>query len=438
MFKRTLNQKIIYGIFLVIFTYPLFFGGFSVYILGHMQNFDNTQIILNNSSVPLNDTFNTVGYDLITKTELISEADKTISGYPSEPIVAPFLGNTSLQGDLQISYPFPPDDRTKILDTSIYPWSTICKLYITAADSTQFIGSGAMLDEYHILTCGHCVYIHDHGGWASEVKVVPGKAGSYEPFGHAFATYYRSYSGWTDDEMYQHDWAVVTLDRTIGNLTGWMGRRTADYEDPIYTGVLNIAGYPGDLDSGEYMYFDADNGSYADEYNHWYWMDMSAGQSGSPVWHFDGENRYILTINAYEYESGIYPNFGTRLDQDKYDRIITWLSQDSPPDGNGNNNGQYTPDLIFLIPVFIAIGVVVVVVAVIIILAKRSRPDLEIFERSGEVSTYFASESEIKPQQDQYNQYFPKFCPMCGKRIVRSTQKFCINCGFELQNPLNE
>ena len=120
---------------------------------------------------------------------------------------------------LQISYPFPPDDRQKVANTKIFPCGTICKLFITAQDDEKFIGSGTIIDEFHIMTCGHCVYIHDHGGWVSELEVIPGIDDSYEPFGHAYATHFRSYSGWTDVEMEGHDWAIVTLDRSIGEFT---------------------------------------------------------------------------------------------------------------------------------------------------------------------------------------------------------------------------
>ncbi|MFX1508425.1 MAG: CARDB domain-containing protein, partial [Promethearchaeota archaeon] len=233
----------------------------------------------------------------------------------------------------KISYVFPPDDRSRVVTTSNYPWRTICKLYSTAADDTHWIGSGAIIDEFHLLTCGHVVYIHDHGGWVDELEIVPGMDSSNRPYGRAFATNYRSYTGWTQSNMSEHDWAVVTLDRSIGDFTGWMGRVTAPSTDPIYTGTVYTAGYPGDLNNGEVMYQTSDNGEDADAYNHWYWLDSAGGQSGSPVWYVDGGSRYIMTIHAYEYEGGVYANFGTRINSDKFDQIDTWLSQDSssPP-----------------------------------------------------------------------------------------------------------
>jgi len=284
-----------------------------------------------------NQSIQTVEYDLRTKTE--KRGVNNINLQSDQPFIEPFEGileedfenRQYLNSDnLKISYPFPPDDRERITNTTSYPWRTICKLFITAADDSQFIGSGFIVDEFHILTCGHCVYIHDNGGWVSELLIIPGMDEDYYPFAYAYAINFRTYTGWINNEDDEHDWALVTLDRCIGNYTGWMGIRTDVPSSSIYTGVLNLAGYPGDLDDGNVMYFDSDLGVSADQYNHYYWMDMSGGQSGSPVWQNDGGNLYVLSINAYEVEDGLGPNFGTRLNQDKFDQLKAWLAEDSP------------------------------------------------------------------------------------------------------------
>ena len=244
---------------------------------------------------------------------------------PFEGMPSPVLSPTTV---------FPPDDRVRITDTTVYPWRTICKLLITMPDTTQWMGSGALIGcqdghGYHVLTAGHCVYDPDHGGWASSIEVIPGLDDNYMPYFSAWTTYMRSYTGWTQYQDHQHDWAVITLDRTIGDYTGWMGRMTAAYTDAMYTGVLNTAGYPGDK-GGWTMWYDSDNGRTANEYNHWYYMDTYEGQSGSPVWRLVDSNRYILTVHAYG-DDGSASNHGTRLNQDKFDRVITWCGEDLPP-----------------------------------------------------------------------------------------------------------
>ena len=220
------------------------------------------------------------------------------------------------------------DDRTRITATTVFPWRTICKLYMTAADGTHWVGSGAVIDGNHILTAGHCVYMHDHGGWVSSIKVIPGLNSSYMPYYYSWATYMRSYTGWTVGEDWNHDWAVVTLDRNIGNFVGWMGRITTT-NLAWYLGNFNIAGYPCDLCGCVCLYHAYNSGCLASSYKHWYRMDTAGGMSGCPVWYLTGGNRYIATVHAYGVD-GTGCNSGTRLNQDKYDRIFTWLNADPP------------------------------------------------------------------------------------------------------------
>ena len=301
--------------------------------------------VINSTSINNYDTSSSIfshviEYDLLSMTESIGEdsgSAKEKTTHPSIPPSIDLIENEYIPhpkgefSDLKTAYPFPPDDREKITSTSSYPWSTICKLFITAENGSEYIGSGFIVDEFHILTCGHCIYIHESGGWVDEVEVVPGMDGAYEPFGSAYATYFRTSTRWTDDEMEEHDWALVTLDRNIGSLTGWMGIQTDSFTSPIYTGTLHTAGYPGDINNGYSMYYDSDSGEDADEYSHWYWMDTAGGQSGSPVWLEDEQgDPYVLSIHAYEYENGEYANMGTRINDDKFDQIISWLEEDSP------------------------------------------------------------------------------------------------------------
>ena len=97
---------------------------------------------------------------------------------------------------------------------------------------------------------------------------MPGADNGIEPFGHAWAINMRTYSSWISSAKTIHDFAVITLDRDIGTQTGWMALYTTQSWSSTYTGVLNTAGYPADLDYGENMYRTSDNGYNADEYTH--------------------------------------------------------------------------------------------------------------------------------------------------------------------------
>lgn len=240
-----------------------------------------------------------------------------------------------MTSDLVPRYISPPDDRVRITPTTAYPWSSICKLFIEAADGAFFIGTGFIVGSpdghgYHVLTAAHCVYIHDHGGWVSSVEVIPALDNYYTPYYHAWVTSITTYGHWIYEELYQYDMALLTLDRNVGDYTGWMGIHATPYDDPVYLQWLHLAGYPADLDYGYCMYYDADYGMMADEYNHWYYMDMYGGQSGGPVWFYDGMEHYVVTINAY---SDLYfeCSMGTRINFEKFNDIDTWFTYYIPP-----------------------------------------------------------------------------------------------------------
>jgi len=106
---------------------------------------------LNNTYHPVERAFTTIQYDFLTKTETLGDERSII--ITIETSVPPFSGG--LDSNIRLSYPLPLDDRVQINITSSFPWSTICKLYITAADDSLWIDSGAIINEFHVLTCGH-------------------------------------------------------------------------------------------------------------------------------------------------------------------------------------------------------------------------------------------------------------------------------------------
>lgn len=251
-----------------------------------------------------------------------------------EGLLPPGFGSGS-----NIESVFPPDGRTRVTPTTSYPWRTVAQLFMTFPNSATGSCSGAIVDDFHVLTAGHCVYSHGNGGWASSVQVIPGMDAGYMPYNLAWATYMRSYTGWTVSAQTEHDWALVTLDRNVGTFTGWMGRMTAASSSTIYTGTLNTAGYPCNVGVGtctypktptNSMWLDYNTGRTATEYNHWYYMDTMPGQSGSPVWRYVNPDRWILTVHTTG-DDGSNSNHGTRLNTDKFDRIITWLGEDTAP-----------------------------------------------------------------------------------------------------------
>ncbi|KKN39428.1 hypothetical protein LCGC14_0743540 [marine sediment metagenome] len=280
----------------------------------------------------------TASYNVATGIETITAPQFSPSpeSGPDIRVVEPYVGllagtDTSATPEAVIG----TDERT-LSPNTVFPYKTVVKLYISDPWGGNWVGSGAIIDNFHVLTAGHCAYIRDspNFGWATSIEVVPAMdtSDTYpDPYGSAWVTGMRSYTGWTVSGSSQHDWAVLTLDRNVGFFTGSMGRITAGSSSSIYNAGMNVAGYPTDLSSGNRQYRDITNaGDGATANNHYYWADTAPGMSGGPVWRYDAGNRYIMTVHAYG-RGGTASNFGTRLNNDKYDRIFTWLSADSAP-----------------------------------------------------------------------------------------------------------
>src|SRR5262249_44172674 len=66
--------------------------------------------------------------------------------------------------------------------TAPFPYSAIVKLYITYPDNKGFVGSGAIIDNFHVLTAGHNTYSAADGGFAKSIHVIPEMNGTYEPY----------------------------------------------------------------------------------------------------------------------------------------------------------------------------------------------------------------------------------------------------------------
>lgn len=249
-------------------------------------------------------------------------------------------------GGFQMESVIGTDGRVRVDDPTAFPFTSIVKLYTYWPGGYVTMGTGAIVGGadghgFHVLTAGHCVY-YSSFGWYTKIVVIPAYEGGVAPFNVAYSTDAVTFSGWSDYSSSQYDMALVTLDRCVGDYTGWMGMAAFDSDDPVYSGEVHTAGYPGDLYSGNYMYYMSADGGYATQNNQFYYMDTYGGQSGSPVWYVDDElNEYITTVHAYG-TGGTSANFGTRINEDKMTTLQGWLASDTPPTNYANliDDGQ--------------------------------------------------------------------------------------------------
>ena len=193
--------------------------------------------------------------------------------------------------------------------------------------------SGALIGPTSVLTAGHCVYDLMTRTYMEDFDFRP-NAHRGEPHmtqrRHRRPTYKAKYvstmyhnAGLPQNcgsepcstfKDWTYDYAVIELEKDIGNRRGWLGLR---YECGQKALSVETAGYPGDLpdfptrqytvtgtmDPFDGCIEDVDNGHIKNN------LDSAVGQSGSPVWDSDKYIRAIInnslpgsrTITWYTY-----------------------------------------------------------------------------------------------------------------------------------------
>jgi len=219
-----------------------------------------------------------------------------------------------------------PDDRVRINNTSVYPWRVHASLLITAADNSQWIGTGWFIGPHTLMTAGHVVNIRGSGvpgrdGWVRRIQVMPGRNGASLPYGSVTSTNFRSVTGWTTSASgnENYDYGAIIIPTNLGNTTGWLGFGVYSDADLLGT-VGNISGYPGDKPSGQ-QWYDAHRIASVNSRKVFYDIDTAGGQSGSAVYRIINGARYAFAIHAY---GGATTNSGTRIVSAVYNNMVSW------------------------------------------------------------------------------------------------------------------
>jgi hypothetical protein len=295
----------------------------------------------------------TVGMDLMTGDEIFVPASGPDFAPP--PADEGFRGAAPARdagledrgGDSAEGVATPPDP---LPDALFYPYQTIYKMLMrfrVAGIDYYYVCTAWSAGSFHVVSAGHCVYNFDPNDdgstadqrWADEVWLWGAQSDFTTPigepdqaFGEAKGTYLRSYTGWTVDHNYDHDWSVITLNRRDGDHTGWMGRETDT------AASLNFSGYSVEtpyVPAGtlvQYEGFDTNNvlGYTCCR------IDLSAfiygGHSGGPSWRYDGADRWVQGIHSTSNRVGnaddTYLTAGKRTDLNNY---MTTDAVDRPP-----------------------------------------------------------------------------------------------------------
>ena len=217
-----------------------------------------------------------------------------------------------------------PDDRVQISNTADYPWRVNASLLITAADNSQWIGTGWFIGPHTLMTAGHVVFIKNSGvagrdGWVKRIQVMAGRNGNTLPYGSVTSSNFRSVQGWATSGNENFDYGAIILPTNLGTTTGWLGFGV--YPDADLTAsVGNIAGYPGDKPSGTLWYASHRIAS-VNATKVYYDIDSYGGQSGSAVYRIVNNQRFAIAVHAY---GGPVSNSGTRINAAVFNNMLAW------------------------------------------------------------------------------------------------------------------
>ncbi|MGL4695954.1 Ig-like domain-containing protein [Enterococcus larvae] len=219
------------------------------------------------------------------------------------------------------------DDRMKVEDTTLYPYSTVVKTVAVGNGHGGGQGSGSLISSDTVLTCAHAVFNAQNG--FANVEVIPGAATSEpkQPFGRIVSKKVYVPKSYLTVQNRDNDIAVIKLETAIGNTTGWLG--LAYFEGHEYYGEFTQTGYPG-MFSGD-MYTETRETSLLSHSTEHFssYFDSTSGNSGSPL--YDSQQKvYGICISGDEY-NGIFVNsVHSRVTKDKYAMIYHLINQAVP------------------------------------------------------------------------------------------------------------
>jgi V8-like Glu-specific endopeptidase len=213
------------------------------------------------------------------------------------------------------------DDRVRISQTTAVPWRRICALRITFPSGATYRGTGFLIGPRAVATAGHCVYLHNQGGWARRIQVIPGANGSATPYGQSESTTFRSVGGWVTGRKPEYDYGCVVLSAGAfgGQTLGQFGFAAFDPPALLAQSAV-LAGFPGDKPFAE-LWGMARRIKTVTARTLVYDIDSMGGQSGAPVYIKRNGQRYVVGIHNYGAAEG---NSATRVTQSVYQRLQAW------------------------------------------------------------------------------------------------------------------
>jgi Bacterial Ig-like domain (group 3) len=202
-------------------------------------------------------------------------------------------------------------------------YQLLARFVVPNATDQFFACSATTASSFHLISAGHCVYNHDPlgdgsgrgAGFAAEVWAWPAQTDVVDPpydngwtdfpYGVSKMTFMTTYNGWINNSDFNWDMSFITLDRRIGDLTGWSPR-----EFGVQGTTLAFAGYPLEApfvpQDNPFLYIGLDNNNVISYTTNR--INLSAfsygGMSGGGVFRFDGSQYVLEGVNSTSDRNG--------------------------------------------------------------------------------------------------------------------------------------
>lgn len=207
------------------------------------------------------------------------------------------------------------DDRVQVSDTFANPYRWLCRLEITASTGSKWLGTGWFVAPGVIVTAGHCVFIHNHGGWVQSIAVHVGQNRA-AVVRSVMATQFATTRGWAENRDATHDYGVIFAE--AGD-QGYFGYGVLG--DEVIAGALgNVTGYPQDKPGGT-LWGHTKQLRPPLPQTLQYEIDTFGGMSGAPVVMWDGRDYVAIGIHNYGDKTA---NSARRITEEVFYNLERW------------------------------------------------------------------------------------------------------------------
>ncbi|PDZ00304.1 hypothetical protein COD89_30980 [Bacillus thuringiensis] len=200
------------------------------------------------------------------------------------------------------------DIRTQVTNTASYPNSAIVHLDGVLSNTGEYGCTGWMVGPKTLVTAAHCV-----NGGTTSMTVSPGKNGGSNPYGTAKISQVYISPNYINTENPGDDWAVININRNLGDQTSWFG-----YNSGLPNGSITITGYPGDKSYGQ-MWTGVGSIEWSTGNIAYHNVDTFGGQSGAPVYDY---RREVYAIHV-GYDGNYNKNRAARITSEVINAIET-------------------------------------------------------------------------------------------------------------------